>query len=218
MGKVSAVGQTIVDLYCGIGYYTLPFLVHANAAVVHAFEWNINSIAALIVNLSMAGIRKDRCVLHYGDNSLAVFGTSLKNDVNTQVTDTKAPLPIDNFVGYTVRDVCNDSNDQLNEWALQLTDIADRVCLGLLPCSRGGWSAAVRVLRRSGGIIHVHYNVNASDIADWVSSMCEEFRQLFADSDKRMNVECIHIEKVKNYAPRVIHIVADLNCTPIFPV
>ncbi|CAN0050772.1 unnamed protein product [Ectocarpus fasciculatus] len=175
MGRVQAENQVVVDLYSGIGYYTMPFLVHTKAAIVHAFEWNINSVASLIVNLSMAGVSKDRCVLHYGDNNLAVF----------------------------------------EKWATELTDVADRVSLGLLPCSRGGWEAAVRVLRRKGGVLHVHYNVNTVDIPGWVVDMCATFTQLFAEGGKPMKLECTHVEKVKTYAPRVHHIVADVTCTPL---
>ena len=28
MGREAVRGQVVVDLYCGVGYYTLPFLVH----------------------------------------------------------------------------------------------------------------------------------------------------------------------------------------------
>lgn len=34
MGRMPAHGETIVDLYCGIGYYTLPLLAVAAAAKV----------------------------------------------------------------------------------------------------------------------------------------------------------------------------------------
>ena len=33
-------GETIVDLFAGIGYFTLVYLVHANAKHVIACEWN----------------------------------------------------------------------------------------------------------------------------------------------------------------------------------
>lgn len=34
MGRMDCSGQTVVDLYTGIGYYTLPVLVSAGAAKV----------------------------------------------------------------------------------------------------------------------------------------------------------------------------------------
>lgn len=39
--------EVIVDLFAGIGYFTLPFLVHANARLVHACEWNPDAIDSL---------------------------------------------------------------------------------------------------------------------------------------------------------------------------
>jgi hypothetical protein len=36
MGKQSVKDEVIVDLYCGVGYYTIPFLLHGKAAHVHA--------------------------------------------------------------------------------------------------------------------------------------------------------------------------------------
>lgn len=218
MGTVAAKDQVIVDLYCGIGYYTMPFLFHGNAKIVHAFEWNINSVASLIVNLSKAGIAKDRCVLHYGDNCTAVFGSSAAETgaVSSGVEILPAePLPIDNYVGYTVRDVANESFERRSEWASVLADSADRVCLGLLPCSRGGWEAAVRVMKPAGGVLHVHYNVNADEIENWTNQMCDTFTCLFGEAKKAMSVECVHVEKVKSYAPRVYHIVADVICSPV---
>ncbi|KAM3613327.1 uncharacterized protein V6R79_024241 [Siganus canaliculatus] len=60
-------GETIVDLYAGIGYFTLPYLVHAEASHVHACEWNPDAIEALQKNLAVNGV-SDRCTIHQGDN------------------------------------------------------------------------------------------------------------------------------------------------------
>ncbi|BDA41177.1 probable tRNA wybutosine-synthesizing protein 5 at C-terminar half [Coccomyxa sp. Obi] len=53
MGKLRASGETVVDLFAGIGYYTLPLLVHAGAAKVVACEWNPSAADALRRNLDM---------------------------------------------------------------------------------------------------------------------------------------------------------------------
>jgi Predicted methyltransferase len=42
---------------------------------------------------------------------------------------------------------------------VQLCNIADRVNLGLLPSSECGWQIACKVLKSSGGMLHVHGNV-----------------------------------------------------------
>ena len=67
MARQIAVEEVVVDLYCGVGYYTLPLLVHGRAGLVHACEWNPNSIAALRTNLNAAGVAA-KCVVHEGDN------------------------------------------------------------------------------------------------------------------------------------------------------
>ncbi len=67
MGEVTQEGEVVVDLYAGIGYYTLPALVHGGASVVHACEWNPEAVRALRWGLDANGVA-DRCVVHEGDN------------------------------------------------------------------------------------------------------------------------------------------------------
>jgi tRNA wybutosine-synthesizing protein 2 len=44
---------------------------------------------------------------------------------------------------------------------VQLRNIADRVNLGLLPSSEPGWLVACKVLKSTGGVLHVHGNVTS---------------------------------------------------------
>ncbi|CAH1786073.1 unnamed protein product, partial [Owenia fusiformis] len=60
-------GETVVDLYAGIGYFTLPYLLHSKADLVHACEWNPNAVDALRKNLVLNHVA-DRCIVHKGDN------------------------------------------------------------------------------------------------------------------------------------------------------
>lgn len=67
VGNFDCHGQTVVDLYAGIGYFVLPYLVHSKAAMVYACEWNENAIQALKRNLKLNGVDK-QCVIYEGDN------------------------------------------------------------------------------------------------------------------------------------------------------
>ena len=49
------------------GYFTLPYLVKAGAAHVHACEWNPNAVDALRRNLASNGV-ETRCTVYPGDN------------------------------------------------------------------------------------------------------------------------------------------------------
>ena len=59
-------GEVVVDMYAGIGYFTLPFLVHARAETVHACEWNPAAVEGLRRGLALNGV-EGRCVVHEGD-------------------------------------------------------------------------------------------------------------------------------------------------------
>ncbi len=66
MGEVVTEGEVVVDLYAGIGYYTLPALVHGGATA-HACEWNPEAVKALRWGLDANGAG-DRCTIYEGDN------------------------------------------------------------------------------------------------------------------------------------------------------
>lgn len=199
MGRVAAAARAapehIVDLFCGIGYYTVPLLRFGHSAsTAVACEWNPNSVLSLRCNLADAGIASSRVVILEGDNRQTV----------TQDMD----------------------------------DTADRVLLGLLPTSQMSWASAARVLKRSGGVIHVHENVHEASLqrasgasrsrcrdssACWFAnaSDCEtsfeafvvrRFEEYFRQLRKPMRVMAEHTEVVKSYAPRVLHVVVDLRC------
>lgn len=216
MASLPCAGQVLVDLYAGIGYFTLPFLVHAGAAFVHACEWNPHAVVALKCNLEINGVA-DRCQIHFGDNR-----------------------------------------------KLNLSNIADRVILGLIPTSKEGWWTACRVLRKdAGGILHIHQNVESfpernlqpsgnSEIEKqhWlcpqqiISNQWEnvatgdsrrklrsaaikpEWHRWAESAETRIvallqqvhgkpwKTQILHIQPVKSYAPHVDHIVLDLECRP----
>ncbi len=66
MGELASEREVVVDMYAGIGYYTLPVLVHGGATV-HACEWNPEAARALRWGLEANGVA-DRCTVHEGDN------------------------------------------------------------------------------------------------------------------------------------------------------
>ncbi|OVA06603.1 tRNA transferase Trm5/Tyw2 [Macleaya cordata] len=67
MASLDCKDEVIVDLFAGIGYFVLPFLVGAKAKLVYACEWNPNAIEALRRNVQVNSVA-DRCVILEGDN------------------------------------------------------------------------------------------------------------------------------------------------------
>ena len=200
-----AVGEVVVDLYAGIGYYTIPLLVHGGARCVFACEWNPNSTTALKANLVKAGV--------------PVQDGDLASGVLEPTGAAGSPAFCKVFEG---------DNSVSARFGGPLQSIADRVSLGLIPSSIPGWPLGVNVLKNTGGMLHVHENVKDDEMDQWVIDICMVFEELFEEKKRRydadeqakygnnkMSVRCIHLERVKSYAPHLYHVVADLECTPV---
>jgi tRNA G37 N-methylase Trm5 len=167
-GKLVQPNEVVLDMYAGIGYYTLPALVKGQARHVYACEWNPHAASALQYNLK-ANHQDSRATVYIGDS----------------------------------RQSCKENN---------IVNMVDRVSLGLLPSSEGGWRTAVRALRQdTGGWLHVHANVPVQERSLWTWWLCQSLSDL-ANSD--WIVYCHHVEKVKSFAPTVNHYVADVFCGP----
>lgn len=67
MARLDCRDEVIVDLFAGIGYFVLPFLVRANAKQVYACEWNPYAVEALRRNVEVNGVN-DHCIILEGDN------------------------------------------------------------------------------------------------------------------------------------------------------
>ena len=58
----------MVDLFAGIGYFSLPYLIHAKAEFLHACEWNPAAVKALRKNMTANKIPESQYKIHEGDN------------------------------------------------------------------------------------------------------------------------------------------------------
>lgn len=101
-----------------------------------------------------------------------------------------------------------------------LVNMFDRISLGLLPSSEGGWRTAVKALRRAtGGWLHIHGNVPFREVDQWVMWMCYQLYSFIEEDEliSNQNEWCViasHVEKVKSFAPTVNHYVADVFVGP----
>ena len=102
-----------------------------------------------------------------------------------------------------------------NALALEtLRGTADRCHLGLLPSSEPVWEACMLALKPTGGVLHIHMNVEEENIERWTNATVERFQKLVAQHSLSFNVQPMHVERVKWFAPRVRHVVLDLRFRP----
>lgn len=76
---------------------------------------------------------------------------------------------------------------------------------------------ALAALKNSGGTLHVHGNVVTGTETKWAANQCEILRKLVekgAAGDESWQFRVKYISRVKSYAPRIVHIVVDIECGP----
>ena len=95
-----------------------------------------------------------------------------------------------------------------------LRGVADRCHLGLLPSSETVWEACLLALKPTGGVLHIHMNVEEEKIEGWTMAAVERFQNLVAYHGLSFSVQPLHVERVKWFAPRVRHVVLDLSFRP----
>lgn len=185
--------ETVVDLYAGIGYFTLPYLVHAGAAHVHACEWNPDAVQALQKNLKLNKVY-ERCTIHQGDNRQLQL-----NDTADRVNLGLIPSSED---GWPV--ACR---------------LLKRSTGGILHIHHNVTSPMTnsRFPEISDGTQRVTRKENDREAwQGWACDTSERLCSLLKDTtgtDWRTHVQ--HIEHVKSYAPHIHHVVLDLECRPL---
>merc|ERR1711971_435306 len=68
VAKLAKSTDIVLDLYAGIGYFTLSYLVHGNVQFVYCCEINPNSIESLRRNMKLNKIDQSRYEILEGDN------------------------------------------------------------------------------------------------------------------------------------------------------
>ncbi|NXQ86006.1 TYW2 protein, partial [Nyctibius grandis] len=205
-------GEVLVDLYAGIGYFTLPYLVHAAAAFAHACEWNGHAVEALRRNLALNGVQ-DRCRVHHGDSRQLEL-----RDVADRVNLGLIPSSEEGWL-VACRVLKKDTGGVLhihhNVETLPSATPARGAERGS-PEGAGSDGEAQCPTEDSG-----KETLGARmrpEWQRWAEATAARIRGLLAELHGRpWHTSILHIEEVKSYAPHVHHLVLDLECRPTLP-
>lgn len=94
-----------------------------------------------------------------------------------------------------------------------LKGLADRCHLGLLPSSEGVWAHALACLKPTGGMLHIHMNVEKERIEEWRADTIATLEMMAEEAGRSWNITSVHVEHVKSFSPGVIHVVLDVLCS-----
>ncbi|XP_062997882.1 tRNA wybutosine-synthesizing protein 2 homolog [Elgaria multicarinata webbii] len=219
IASLQCAGEVVVDLYAGIGYFTLPYLVHAGAAFVHACEWSPHAVEALRRNLHLNGVQ-DRCRVHQGDNkklelrdaadrvNLGLIPTSEEGwPVACRVLrkDVGGILHIhQNVESFPAKALEMPEKDWSPKQDLVHVSNAQEV-----EVSHGDHSVLQDVERRD------PTHAARCEWQTWAEATGTRIRTLLQELDgKQWRTKTLHVEQVKSYAPHVHHLVLDLDCRP----
>jgi tRNA wybutosine-synthesizing protein 2 len=184
-------GCTAVDLYAGIGYFVFSY---AKAGVDRVLGWEING-------WSVEGLRRGAI-----NNRWDVSVVSASEEEGWIVSEEKI----------VVFQMSNDTAVQIVERNRNALPPVRHVNLGLLPSSRQGYEIAVRCIDiEMGGWLHVHENFGVKEIEERATDVVREISALAQYLKGRAwTVQLEHVEKVKTYAPGVMHCVLDIHVQP----
>jgi tRNA wybutosine-synthesizing protein 2 len=213
--------QLAVDLYAGIGYFTLSYLKLGYR--VAAWEINPFSVEGLRRGAEANGFASCDSVLTT-EQTMRTDSVSFRSDALLQDGNTPTVT------------VFQEGNEEALDRLLQLRETcgSDRqfvirhVNLGFLPSSQSMWETAIGLLLdnasdsrsqrlQAEGWAHVHENVAAADV-DVKKAEIEKFFHdeiVRAGCDKWVRAECRHVEMVKTFAPGVWHVVYDIWVGPV---
>ncbi|MEE6513035.1 hypothetical protein FKM82_020468 [Ascaphus truei] len=185
-------GEVVVDLYAGIGYFTLPFLVHAGASFVHACEWNPHAITALRQNLELNGV-SEKCQIHEGDNRQLPL-RDVADRVNLGLIPTSEP-------GYPV--ACKVLRKDTGG-VLHIHHNVD--CFHGRRGSAAGGGGEEETVEDSG---------RRAAWKEWAESAQRRIHATLEEvHGNPWQTKIMRVERVKSYAPHVDHVVFDLDCRP----
>ncbi|KAF2793640.1 hypothetical protein K505DRAFT_305487 [Melanomma pulvis-pyrius CBS 109.77] len=206
-------GSTAVDLYAGIGYFAFPY---ARAGISKVLCWELNpwSIEGLVRGAKRNG---------WSTKTFTTFPTGI-----AEWREWATAVPDVDIL------VFQQSNEHALNAILQLAWEGPRdgkgmggrrippvrhVNCGFLPSSRQSWDTAVKIVdSRLGGWMHLHENVGVDGIEARKEEIEIELQSVLdrwegekgACGSYRKRVRCEHVERVKTYAPGVVHVVFDV--------
>ena len=200
-GSRSGTGWSAVDLFAGIGYFAFSY---ARAGATIVLCWEINP-------WSIEGFRKGARANRWQTHEVMPDEIIEKASAEQEMEDKK----------FLIFCESNSHAEKRIETIREVIAPVRHVNCGLLPSSARSWQTALLCLDCTlGGWLHVHENLDARATESEAALIVAEINNIsdnisIATRGKRCyRVALEHVQKVKSYAPNVIHCVLDIIVSP----
>ncbi|KAJ4316449.1 S-adenosylmethionine-dependent methyltransferase [Neodidymelliopsis sp. IMI 364377] len=196
---------TAVDLYAGIGYFSFSY---ARARLNRVLCWELNP-------WSIEGLRCGAALNKWRARVFTPVDVPVPNAGEAE-WDAWRNSVVGGSETFWIFAMSNETADGILRCLRREVPPVRHVNLGLLPVSRLSWPSAVRALdEERGGWIHAHENVGVHELDERKGAVEAEFQRLADEVERggndRRRVVVEHVEKVKMYAPGVVHAVFDVH-------
>lgn len=191
-GRTNGKGCAAVDLYAGIGYFAFSYV---KAGVNKVLCWDINP-------WSIEGLRRGAAANKWP----AVFYNDGKALEAFAEKDTR-------LVNFGESNEC--ANDRIETMRDELPPIRHVNC-GILPSAEGSLNMAFGALDPAlGGWVHVHQNCAIREVDVKAEEVRLAFQRMLDDHAQCSDqVQLEYINRLKSYAPGVMHCVLDIYVPP----
>ncbi|KAK9248215.1 S-adenosyl-L-methionine-dependent methyltransferase [Lipomyces tetrasporus] len=189
--------KTIVDLYAGIGYFTFSYSKRG-ASLVLCWEINPWSVEGLLRGAKANGW-KVRLVQH-GEEWIIESNKDAVPNIVVFLEDNK----------YAISRIKSAADKHRIKYNIS------HINMGLLPSSEHSWPIATELASLSSEdnvALHVHANAGFSAVDRWSRTTELELLHLACKSRPGSSVTVTHVEKIKSFAPGVMHICGDFSVT-----
>nr|CAD7402176.1 unnamed protein product [Timema poppensis] len=219
LGSLDCRKEVVVDLFAGIGYFTLPLLVHAKAEMVHACEWNPNAVTALSRKswpIACAALKSSGGTLHIHEN---VSGLLHKSVVFCELQDrTRERFDCEGggenicleclSVIETLPVYSDDDSKVLTKEFFFDPSLVHKHCDSFTMVRDRLFA---RFSEEPITWKKLEWKVWALHVCHSVSAILQEVQA----GQMSWKVSVLNIHHVKSYAPHVNHMVLDLHCSPV---
>ena len=225
VASLSCQNENVVDLFAGIGYFVLPYLIHAKAKHVYACEWNPASVIALQRNLKLNKVPGSKYTILEGDNRL-VCPKDIADRVNLGLipsAEASYKAAIDALKSKSGGILHIHGNVRRQKRKQRISDESfNDVGIPSLAKDFVNLNSTTDTLATANQQIIFVASISVSDVKyrewkHWAWDTAQHIGKILVEKNANLNwkLTLSHLEHVKAFAPFVDHLVLDLECKPI---